>query len=717
MTPTSENLSDLVSRAHSGIICLPEFQRDFVWTRDQTSDLLRSVVRGDYIGSLLLLRCDRRRSPFAPRAVAGAAPAKTTLTPDWLVMDGQQRLTALSYVFYPNSTLKLSKAKSPTRYFIQISVLLDSPDDDQIVLEKTEKEVTEANLLEPDVQFGLGLIPASALASSQAFSDWHYGWLEWATNGGVEDINHFVTTLHQPVRSALDPAIQFSVPVVELPQVEKDDLEGIARVCTIFEKINSTGSALTVYDLLTARLYPHEIDMRRLWEQSVEDLPRLAEWSGGSASDGFGLVLLRTLALIRGKQPTPKEIVKLSAENFAEDWSRAASALEDAIKVSSDTSEDGFGVMGATWAPGFSLLPVLAALRLYVRENKSPKDGQRLADIRRWYWCAVFLNRFSSALDSKARQDYQDLLARWQTGAGEPTVFLEAQNTIGSPNYTLSDTVNSGFAYKGAFSLLRLANARDWSRSESLSLQSLEDHHIFPKAYLKKKGFKGRADDRARDSVLNRTLISAQTNRDISAKDPATYVDDRTIVASNSAKVLAAHFIDKEALDWMRLASSDSVNGDVREAFTEFCNARDRLLVARVRELCGVELDPLLAQDADETERPSSRGKGRSNKYVSTGPSGRRTYYVTLEHLTESGLLTLPVDIRTTSKKHPRKGVLREDGSVVFSDGQEFTSMRAASLGVRQTSTPDWWTFWEAKTESGFQSFYDIREAFLSEHS
>lgn len=71
ITPDKKRLLDLVGRARSGEIALPEFQRNFVWTRDDVRDLLTSVLKGYFIGSFLLLKVDAESSPFAFRAVAG----------------------------------------------------------------------------------------------------------------------------------------------------------------------------------------------------------------------------------------------------------------------------------------------------------------------------------------------------------------------------------------------------------------------------------------------------------------------------------------------------------------------------------------------------------------------------------------------------------------------------------------------------------------------
>ncbi|HEY5262604.1 MAG TPA: DUF262 domain-containing protein, partial [Solirubrobacteraceae bacterium] len=73
--PDKRKVVGLVEHAHEGKICLPNFQRDFVWTREEVADLIRSIVRGYFIGSLLLLRCDPNSPPFAPEFLRGAQPS------------------------------------------------------------------------------------------------------------------------------------------------------------------------------------------------------------------------------------------------------------------------------------------------------------------------------------------------------------------------------------------------------------------------------------------------------------------------------------------------------------------------------------------------------------------------------------------------------------------------------------------------------------------
>lgn len=110
ITPTKRRLDRLIEDAAEGTMCLPNFQRDFVWRRDEVADLVRSVLRGYFIGSLLLLHSDPRNPPFAPEPVRGAKPPKSPVEPKLLILDGQQRVTSMLYALTaPDLGLKNSK--------------------------------------------------------------------------------------------------------------------------------------------------------------------------------------------------------------------------------------------------------------------------------------------------------------------------------------------------------------------------------------------------------------------------------------------------------------------------------------------------------------------------------------------------------------------------------------------------------------------------------
>jgi hypothetical protein len=125
--PDKRSLVGLVDQAYEGKICLPNFQRDFVWTREEVADLIRSIVRGYFIGSLLLLRCAPANPPFAPVFLRGAGRPDGDPQPSHLVLDGQQRLSSLIYALTaPDLSLKDSSQRR--WFFLNLDVLLAEPD-------------------------------------------------------------------------------------------------------------------------------------------------------------------------------------------------------------------------------------------------------------------------------------------------------------------------------------------------------------------------------------------------------------------------------------------------------------------------------------------------------------------------------------------------------------------------------------------------------------
>lgn len=582
--PDKRRMVDLVAQAYEAKICLPNFQRDFVWPRDQVADLLRSLVRRYFVGSLLLLRCDPQCPPFAPVYLRGANPAFHEPRPELLVLDGQQRLTSLLYALTaPDLTLKDSTQRR--WFFLDLNLLLTDPDSDEIIFDRSARDLDKLDVSE--VQYERRILPCTRLLKSDDFYQWRDGLEDWLRDNEPPNYERFRKEWRSPWTEAVTHFQTFTVPLVELPRVEDSDPESISRVCAIFEKLNSTGVELSIYDLLTARLYRSGIKLHDLWNQACKDHKRLNEWSSGKAdTNKFGVLVLRTLALLRGLDPKPRILIDLKPDGFEADWKRAAQAVERALELLTHVDEDGFGVFDRKWLPGFGLIPVLAALRSVIDHCKLGA-GPR-CDLRRWYWCNVFLERYSSAVESKSRKDYAEMLAHWTEDGSEPAVFAEARARIGADGYTVRDSAsNASAVYSGVFCLLALRGARDWMRGESIQLQKLQDHHIFPQAYLKKHSLTTRSSV---NSIANRTLISDETNAKIKDKAPVEYINSKEIFpAGTTDSLMAPHFMDTKVLEFMSLATEDLSKADVEYAYHEFLQQRERSIVAEIRRVCGID--------------------------------------------------------------------------------------------------------------------------------
>lgn len=581
--PDKRKLVGFVEQAHEGKICLPNFQRDFIWPRDQVADLLRSVVKRYFVGSLLLLRCDPQNPPFAPIFLRGAKPLFQQPRPEHLVLDGQQRLTSLMYALTaPDYPLKDTSQRR--WFFLDLNLLRSEPDNDEIIFDCAKRELDGLDQVE--VQYKRRILPCTKLLRSGDFMNWRDGLDDWLRDHDVEGHQNFRKELRDAWTKAVNDFQTFEVPLVELPRVDDGDPEAIGRVCAIFEKLNSTGVELSVYDLLTARLYRSGIRLHDLWDQACKENKRLAEWSDGKAdTNKFGVLILRTLALLRGLDPKPRILIDLKPQDFEKDWGRAARAMDRAIQIATDIGQDGFGVFDPKWLPGYGLLPVLGALRTEIEERKLG-EGPR-SDLRRWYWCNVFLERYSSAVESKSRKDYAELMAHWTDGKPEAAVFTEARARIGAAGFSVADfTSSASSVYCGIFSLLAIAGARDWRRGESIQLQELQDHHIFPRAYLKRHELTNRNEV---NSIVNRTLISDETNGKIKDKAPAEYVASKDIFPSGGTEtLLAPHFISTEGLAALKGTTEGLSNEDAATRYEDFKKHREATIIARIRQVCGV---------------------------------------------------------------------------------------------------------------------------------
>jgi hypothetical protein len=587
ITPDKKSLSSLVEKAHEGSLCLPNFQRDFVWSKESIADLLRSILRGYFLGSLLLLDCDPSNPPFAPIPLRGAKPQKPDPRPAQLVLDGQQRLTSLLYAMYAPD-LGLKGSKRPRRFFVDLELLTNNPEDDDIVFAMTNTESKREGLDTKEGQWKRRQVPVTDLVSDAAFSDWRDGIDDWIRENQPSECQQFREVYRATWTRAVQSFLRFEIPVVTLPMVRDDDHDAVARICAIFEKLNSTGMDLSVYDLLTARLYRSKIDLHSLWDEAVATHERLKYWSDGKAdTNNFGVHILRTMALMRGLEPKAKVLINLTPKNFEDDWRRAAKAVDRSLELVTHLGEDGFGVFQPKWLPGFGLLPVLAALRAHLEDHNLGDEARK--SLRRWYWCSVFLERYSGSVDTRARRDYQDLTALWSGEGSVPEAFSQADARIGSAKYTIRQSENSSSSiYSGVFCLLALNEAKDWKRNETIALQELNDHHIFPQSYLQKRGLEGKKNQALRNTILNRTLISEETNQLIKAKAPHTYLHSGDVFPDGHAGRVEAHFITEAAVTAMEDAKEESDSQRAQEAFEAFLAAREASIVAEIRRRCGV---------------------------------------------------------------------------------------------------------------------------------
>ena len=129
--------------------------------------------------------------------------------------------------------------------------------------------------------------------------------------------------------------------------------------------------------------------------------------------------------------------------------------------------------------------------------------------------------------------------------------------------------------------------------------ERIDIHHIFPKAYCQERGI----EPRKCDCIINKTPLSAKTNRMIGGNSPSTYLErlQKTagITKERMNEILNSHVIDYEALK----------NND----FEKFFNLRYNALLDRIEKAMGKQINRDITQDNaisfDETEEDTENSE------------------------------------------------------------------------------------------------------------
>lgn len=582
VTPKNEKLFDIVDYAGKGAIALPQFQRSFVWEAGDILELLVSVFKHYFIGSLLLLDIDPDDPPFSIRAVEGSYIRDSDLhsSASRLLLDGQQRITSLHYAFTaPNFQLQGSPIK-PTVFFLDLEQYFLGQIDDALSYKLRSRTKTE-ELETGEWQFENLVVPLKCVMNIAHWSDWKAGYQKHLLNSDKGKLLQFIADKQGKWDEKLNDLWSFEQPVLTLAKISPGDSKQLEEVCTIFEKLNSAGVSLSVFDLLTARLYPQNVNIDELWNKALDDCKLLEEFGADKAR--LGVYILRFIALIRKADVKSKALVTLSAADFESHWEKAISYFNAAYEWISLTA-DGFGAFDKKWLPYTTIIPVLSGL-LYARDSlPAERRGTATKAIGWWYWASVFTRRYSGPVETMTQRDYSQMREYFEKDeASIPDAFQEVYDEVlrFESNFSLRDAQRANSTlYRAVMCLLALNSACDWQKQDPLLLNQLEDHHIFPKHYLSKTltvSVLGLAGAKARNTIINRTLIFGGTNKTIGGRQPSKYLmDDKVISQDETEKrnILAKHFIDDAALLAMKSDNYDA-----------FLRARETAIIVRICEL------------------------------------------------------------------------------------------------------------------------------------
>ena len=590
-------LSDLLRMAASGRLQLPDFQRGWVWDDNHIVSLLASISLSYPIGAVMTLQTGNPDVEFRPRLLEGVKLNNHT-DPEFMLLDGQQRMTSLFLAL-------LSKEPVPTRnsrgqkiyrhYYANIDACVDQrndredegitsvPEDRKITTDFGRQVVLDLSSQAAEIENGH--FPLDIILDADPTTDWQ---LEYLSNGPGE-ASQRLEKWKAFNAEVIKPFISYDVPTIELAKSTPKE-----AVCQVFEKVNTGGVTLTVFELLTATFAASDFNLRDDWESRKQRFRKHPVLSQFSATDFLQVVTLlstfekrmRHLAVLREGDRAPavsckrKEILRLELPDYERLAPIATNAVLRAVPFLH--VEHIFKARDLPYTT--QLVPLSAILAELRDQDEGHKFNQRL---RRWYWCGVFGEMYGGATETRFANDLQDVAAWIRDDAAEPRTIQEAQFQGGR---LLTLRTRNSAAYKGLIALQIASGARDFRTGKPIDVHAYFDnnidvHHLFPKKWCSDNGI----DAKIADSAVNKTAIDALTNKTIGADAPSRYLE----------KIETRYEIGPDELD--AIVGSHSVDPRAlrQDDFGSFFNQRFEQSILQVEKAMGKPANR--SEDRDES--------------------------------------------------------------------------------------------------------------------
>jgi hypothetical protein len=579
------NLGELLRDVGSGKIRLPDFQRDWKWDTDRIVGLLASVSLGYPVGVVMLLETGGPDVQFATRVVSGVDELSAKKDADQLILDGQQRLTSLYQALVSGRVAQTQdpRGKRLKRwYYLDMAACLSDDGyreeaiagvpEDRVIRDNFGRDVI-LDLSTTEHECQREMFPLARVFDSSATNEWMMAYLTLDPDHMAERLNRW----NKFQKTVLANITSYMLPVIVLKRETPRE-----AVCTVFEKVNTGGIVLDVFELLTATFAATKFDLRTDWETRYKRLAGHKVLRGLQSTDFLQAV---TLLATRERRQTWQtgdsdkapavscrrgDILRLTLD----DYRRWASEVERGFNWAARFL-NGERIFGARDMPYRTQLVPLGAI--HVALGKQAETIGTVDRIRRWYWCGVLGELYGGAIETRFANDLMQVVD-WVGGGVEPITVYESSFDAGR---LLTLRTRNSAAYKGIYALLMAKGCKDWLFDQDITLANhhqlaVDIHHVFPKAWCNAHDI----DDLRRESIVNKTAISAATNRIIGGKAPSRYVvqlAERAGVPEASIRArIEGHQIAFDAL--------------VSDDFDEYFDARRRALLDLIGQAMGKEI-------------------------------------------------------------------------------------------------------------------------------
>ena len=528
---TDYTIAKLIDDIEIGDIALPDIQRPFVWYKkiSKVRDLFDSIYRGYPIGYLLFWE-NANRSDYKN---IGFEEKKRKI-PRFLIIDGQQRLTALFAV------MKNQEVLTPDYERKNIKIAFKP-------LDSTFKVGDAATDRDPEYIADLSSL--------------------WSGEGDFAIISSFIANLKEKREISKDEEKTISSNIQSLININKYPLTALEIapnleeeiVSDIFVRINSQGVSLTQADFILTLLSVYWEEGRKEIEQFCIDSRKIPEKETRFSSFNYlikpdpddMLRVLVGLTFHRAKMKDVYSIIRGRDMETGEFSEELRTQQFDKLKLNLPTILDNTNwqsflkvLIGGGYKDEELISSKSAVLYSYIiyligKQNFNTQSHELQRIIGRWFVMSSLTGRYSSSPETAFEKDLNRIKEFNQDG------FISGLEKIIGENLTNDfwditlvgqmETSSARSPEANAFyaALNKLGSPVLFSRkfvgdlydpSLKIKKKRLEKHHIFPRNYLiSKYGFDKNKNKAKINQIANLTFLEFEDNIEISDDKPSEY--------------------------------------------------------------------------------------------------------------------------------------------------------------------------------------------------
>jgi hypothetical protein len=475
--PQAINFTTLLSDIQKGQIKIPQFQRDFVWSIEQSAQLLDSIVKGYPIGSFILWETTEEL-----RSIRNLGGAKLPTTPPGhstqYVLDGQQRMTSLFACFEGLSIQRKNKAEDFSKIYVDLGA--NAEFEQPIVITNIDDRNEKDIIALQDLLFG-----------------------------GRKIFRKYDEKYDEKLDMYKERFQTYRFSTILLRDAPID-------VATeVFTRLNVGGKSLSVFEIMVAKTFDayRNFDLEEKYTELADVLEHI-EYETISAS-----TILQSVSVILKKECTKSVILKIPKKDFIDVWDEAVEAIKSAIDYFRTT----YYIPVSRILPYNGLVVPFAYFFYHLKNRPSGRIADLLQD---FFWRTSLSERYSSSLETRIGQDIKriDAILKAERPKYDYRINVEPQEIIDNGWFSAGRSYIKAilclYAYQQPKSFMDnsiVTMNNNWLKQAN----SRNYHHFFPKAFLKKRG----EDQFKINHIVNITIVDAFLNKNkMSAKAPSQYM-------------------------------------------------------------------------------------------------------------------------------------------------------------------------------------------------